>query len=475
MVKSICFCKYFTVEASLRTAQPFGGKPVKRSPMNLLAEYHEKKKNISDLLAMLQDNDYVFSAQAMSEPVTILQQLPQVFEHGVNHLTFNSIMPMEDYSWFHDTSLKDKLEHVCWFYTAPVRQAAREGLVSFLPGNSTGLVHKTLERVRAEGRRSVLLATASPMDEDGYFTLSVSALFERDLLDGCAMVLLEVSSGYPRTCGDTRIHISQVDGFVETERLCPEVLSTPYNEVDKIIGHNVAELIPDGSTLQLGVGHIPNAVAKELEVRHHLGIHSGLFSDEMMQLMECGAVDNSQKGVNAGKAICAFASGSRVLYDFVRDNPLVEFHRGTFANSPIEIGRNNHMVSLNTALEIDLTGQIAAESMGMTQWSATGAQQETIRGAQLSQGGKSIIALHSSYYGRNEAGEKVQQSKIVPFFKPGTIVTTSRNDVDYIVTEYGVAWLRGASIRQRVKELIAIAHPLFRGELKAEAKEYGLL
>ena len=443
--------------------------------MNLLAEYNEKKKTVTDLLAMFQDNDYVFSAQAMSEPIPILRQLPQVFANGVKHLTFNSIMPLEDYAWFHDSSLKGKLEHVCWFYSAPVRQAARERLASFLPGNSTGLVSKSLARIRTEGQRPVLLATASPMDEEGYFTLSVSALFERDLLDGCALVLLEVSSGYPRTCGDTRIHISQVDGFVETDRLCPEVLSTPYNEVDKIIGHNVAELIPDGSTLQLGVGHIPNAVAKELEVRHHLGIHSGLFSDEMMQLMQYGAVDNSRKGVNEGKTICAFASGSRALYDFVKDNPLVEFHRGTFANSPIEIGRNNHMVSLNTALEIDLTGQIAAESMGMAQWSATGAQQETIRGAQLSQGGKSIVALHSSYYGRNEAGEKVLQSKIVPFFKPGTIVTTSRNDVDYIVTEYGVAWLRGLSIRRRVQELIRIAHPAFREQLLAEAGKYGMI
>lgn len=443
--------------------------------MKLFVEYTDKKKNVPDLLNLLRDNDYVFSAQAMSEPVTILQQLPLVFDHGVKHLTFNSIMPIEDYPWFHDTSLQDKLDHVCWFYSAPVRKAAKEGLASFLPGNSTGLVRKTLERVRAEGRRSVLLATASPMDQDGYFTLSVSALFERDLLDGCDLVLLEVSSGYPQTCGDTRIHISQVDGFVETDRLCPEVPSTPYKEVDRIIGRNVAELIPDGSTLQLGVGHIPNAVAKELEVRHHLGIHSGLFSDELMQLMQCGAVDNSQKGYKDGKSICAFASGSRELYDFVRNNPLVEFHRGTFTNSPYEIGKNKNMVSLNTALEVDLTGQISAETMGPLQWSATGAQQETIRGAMLSPGGKSLVALHSSYYGRNEKGGKVLQSKIVPFFKPGTIVTTSRNDVDYIVTEYGVAWLRGASIRQRVKELIAIAHPAFREKLLAEAKKYGLL
>ena len=443
--------------------------------MDLLTEYRAKKKTVDDLLFLIHDNDYVFSAQAMSEPVTILRQLPQVLDHRLKHLTFNSIMPMEDYSWFHDQSLKEKLEHVCWFYSAPVRKAAKEGLASFLPGNSTKLVHNTLDHVRAEGRRPVLLATASPMDEDGYFSLSVSVLFERDLLDNGCVVLLEVSPGYPRTCGDSRIHISQVAGFVETDRLCPEMPEAPYKPVDQIIGRHVAELIPDGSTIQLGVGHIPNAVSKELEVRHHLGIHTGLFSDGLMELMQCGAADNSQKGFNDGKSICAFASGSRALYDFVRDNKLVEFRRGTFTNSPTEIGKNNHMVSLNTALELDLTGQVAAESMGTTQWSATGAQWETIYGSQLSGGGKSIVALHSSYYGRNEAGEKVLQSKIVPFFRPGTIVSTSRNNVDYVVTEYGTAWLRGASIRQRARELIAIAHPAFREQLTAEAKKYGFI
>ena len=193
-----------------------------------------------------------------------------------------------------------------------------------------------------------------------------------------------------------------------------------------------------------------------------------------MDLIRSGAVDNSQKGFLDGISLCAFANGSQELYDFLDDHPGVVFRRGTFANEPKIIARNRNMVSLNTGLEIDLTGQCAAESMGATQFSATGAQTETVQGAQLSPGGKSILALHSVYTARNIRGEKVLKSKIVPYFQPGTIVSTSRNEIDYVVTEYGVAWLRGASVKERVKELIAVAHPAFREKLRAEARRCGI-
>ena len=294
------------------------------------------------------------------------------------------------------------------------------------------------------------------------------------LLDGGALVLLEVSPHFPRTWGDTLLPISRVAAFVETDRRAP-VSSLPcMGEIDRKIAAQVAELIPDGSTLQLGVGHIPSAVAEELKNRKHLGIHSGLFSDSLMDLIRCGAVDNTRKGFLDEISLCAFANGSQELYDFLDDNPGVVFRRGTFVNEPNIIARNRNMVSLNTGLEIDLTGQCAAESMGFTQFSATGAQTETIQGAQLSPGGKSILALRSVYSVRNAQGEKVLKSKIVPYFRPGTIVSTSRNEIDFVVTEYGVAWLRGASIKERVKELIAVAHPAFRDKLQAEARRCGI-
>lgn len=442
--------------------------------MNLGNQYDMKKKTIEEVLTLIQDRDYVLSAQAMAEPVSLLEQMPLLKKWGRKGITYNSCMPMADLPWYHDPAMGETLEHVSWFFSAPTRKAHAEGLCSFLPAGSTSLVRKTLQRAAAQHRRPVLLATASPMDAHGYFSLSLSALFERDIIDRGALVLLEVSPHFPRTWGDTLLPISQVAAFVETDRRAPVSPLPGMGELDRKIAAQVAELIPDGSTLQLGVGHIPSAVAEALKDRKHLGIHTGLFSDSLMDLVRCGAVDNSRKGFLEGISLCAFANGSQELYDFLDDHPGVVFRRGTFANEPKIIARNRNMVSLNTGLEIDLTGQCAAESMGATQFSATGAQTETVQGAQLSPGGKSILALHSVYTARNIRGEKVLKSKIVPYFQPGTIVSTSRNEIDYVVTEYGVAWLRGASIKERVKELIAVAHPAFREKLQAEARRCGI-
>ena len=442
--------------------------------MSLSEEYAQKKKTAEEVLSLIQDGDYVLSAQAMAEPVSLLEKMPLLRQWGRKGITYNSCMPIADLSWYHDPAMGEILDHVSWFFSGPTRKAHAEGLCSFLPAGSTSLVRKTLQRAATQHRRPVLLASASPMDAHGYFSLSLSALFERDIIDRGALVLLEVSPHFPRTWGDTLLPISQVAAFVETDRKPPISPLPGMGDLDRKIAAHVAELIPDGSTLQLGVGHIPSAVAEALKDRKHLGIHTGLFSDSLMDLVQCGAVDTSRKGFLEGVSLCAFANGTRELYNFLDNNPGVVFRRGTFANEPKIIARNRNMVSLNTGLEIDLTGQCAAESMGFTQFSATGAQTETVQGAQLSPGGKSILALHSVYSARNAQGEKVLKSKIVPYFRPGTIVSTSRNEIDYVVTEYGVAWLRGASVRERVNELIAVAHPAFREKLRAEARRCGI-
>lgn len=443
--------------------------------MSLLSEYNQKKKTVPELLSLLQDGDYILSAQALAEPVTLLEQLPLLRRWGRKNIVFNSCMPFRDLPWYHDPAMQETLEHVCWFFSAPARKAHQEGLCSFLPGYSTNLVRKTFQRLRSEGRRPVLLATASPMDESGNFSLSISALFEREIIDNGAVVLLEVSSRYPRTHGGTTLPLSAVTAFVETDRPAPEMPKATLRPVDEAIGTRIAELIPDGSTLQLGVGHIPDAVAIRLKDRRHLGIHSGMFSESLMELIQCGAVDNSQKGFHPGETVMAFAAGSQKLYQFLHENKEILTKGGYYTNAPAVIAQNRNMVSLNTALEIDLTGQCAAESMGFAQWSATGAQTETVEGAQLSPGGKSILALPSCYTARGKDGKKVLRSKIVLSFKPGTIVSTSRNDVDYVVTEYGTAWLRGLPLDKRARALIAIAHPAFRDQLTADAKKYGLI
>lgn len=310
------------------------------------------------------------------------------------------------------------------------------------------------------------------MDRHGYMSLSISAIYERDLINAGALAIVEVNPHYPRTFGDTQVHISEVAAVVESSRPIPYASLAPYTDTDAFIGQHIAELIDDGSTIQLGIGNIPNAVAHELRSKKHLGIHTEMFTETMVDLIECGAVDNSQKGLLNGYSVCSFTMGSQRLYEYIDNNPSIMFKSCTFTNDPYTIGQNNKFVSINATLEVDLTGQCASETVGNLQWSGTGGQSETVQGAQMSPGGKSIIAMHSTYETTDTSGKTVLHSKIVPFLQAGAVVTTSRNDTDYVVTEYGVAWMRGLNIRQRTEALIQIAHPDFREWLHSEAERY---
>ena len=436
--------------------------------MNQYQELYKKKRmSAEQALELIQDGDSMFSAQAAAEPQAILSKLQHLKETGVKGTTLNSCLPIQYYDAMKDPEMAGIMSHNGWFFTAGLRDAQKKKLVSAVPQSSTSVLRKSLQ---AEGRRPVVLATVSPMDSHGYFSLSVSAIYERDLIDQGALVLLEVNPNFPRTFGDTQVHISEVDALVESDRPIPTKSLVPYTEVDKKIGAFVASLVEDGSTIQLGIGNIPNAVANELRSKRHLGIHTEMFTETMVDLIECGAVDNSQKGFMNGFSVCSFTMGSQRLYDFVHNNPSVLFKSSTFSNDPYTIARNNKFVSVNASLEIDLTGQCASETVGNLQWSGTGGQSETVQGAQMSPGGKSIIAMHSTYSATDADGKEVLHSKIVPFLARGAAVTTSRNDTDYVVTEYGIAWLRGLNIRERVEALVKIAHPDFRDWLREEAE-----
>ena len=434
--------------------------------MNQYQELYKKKRmSAEQALELIQDGDSMFSAQAAAEPQAILSKLQHLKETGVKGTTLNSCLPIQYYDAMKDPEMAGIMSHNGWFFTAGLRDAQKKKLVSAVPQSSTSVLRKSLQRLQAEGRRPVVLATVSPMDSHGYFSLSVSAIYERDLIDQGALVLLEVNPNFPRTFGDTQVHISEVDALVESDRPIPTKSLVPYTEVDKKIGAFVASLVEDGSTIQLGIGNIPNAVANELRSKRHLGIHTEMFTETMVDLIECGAVDNSQKGFMNGFSVCSFTMGSQRLYD-----PSVLFKSSTFSNDPYTIARNNKFVSVNASLEIDLTGQCASETVGNLQWSGTGGQSETVQGAQMSPGGKSIIAMHSTYSATDADGKEVLHSKIVPFLARGAAVTTSRNDTDYVVTEYGIAWLRGLNIRERVEALVKIAHPDFRDWLREEAE-----
>ena len=404
--------------------------------MNQYQELYKKKRmSAEQALELIQDGDSMFSAQAAAEPQAILSRLQHLKETGVKGTTLNSCLPIQYYDAMKDPEMAGIMSHNGWFFTAGLRDAQKKKLVSAVPQSSTSVLRKSLQRLQAEGRRPVVLATVSPMDSHGYFSLSVSAIYERDLIDQGALVLLEVNPNFPRTFGDTQVHISEVDALVESDRPIPTKSLVPYTEVDKKIGAFVASLVEDGSTIQLGIGNIPNAVANELRSKRHLGIHTEMFTETMVDLIECGAVDNSQKGFMNGFSVCSFTMGSQRLYDFVHNNPSVLFKSSTFSNDPYTIARNNKFVSVNASLEIDLTGQCASETVGNLQWSGTGGQSETVQGAQMSPGGKSIIAMHSTYSATDADGKEVLHSKIVPFLARGAAVTTSRNDTDCVVTD----------------------------------------
>lgn len=431
--------------------------------------YNEKVMTADQALDLIQDGDYMFSAQAGGEPAAILSHLQHLKDTGVKNTTLNTCLPLQHYPAFFDPEMEGVMNHNGWFFGPGQRADHKSKFVSPVPQSSTSILRKTLDRIKYDGRRPVVLATVSPMDSHGYMSLSISAIYERDLIDKGAVAILEVNPNFPRTFGDSQVHVSEVAALVESDRPIPISKLAPYTDTDAQIGKYIASLIEDGSTIQLGIGNMPNAVAAELKNKKHLGIHTEMFTETMIDLIECGAVDNSQKGLLNGYSVCSFTMGSQRLYDYIDNNPSVLFKSCTFTNDPYTIGLNNKFVSVNATLEVDLTGQCASETVGHKHWSGTGGQSETVQGAQMSPGGKSIIAMHSTFTTKNDDGTEELHSKIVPFLTQGAAVTTSRNDTDYVVTEYGIAWLRGLNVAQRVEELIKIAHPDFRDWLREEA------
>jgi acyl-CoA hydrolase len=285
------------------------------------------------------------------------------------------------------------------------------------------------------------------------------------------IVILELNPSHPRTFGDTELHISQVDYCIETDYPVPVLPDVQSNERDEIIGKYIADYINDGDTIQLGIGGIPYAVAAALMSKKDLGVHTEMLTSGIMKLTKAGVVTNSRKNMHNGKTVATFALGTKELYDFMDDNPSVQILDGNYVNDPAVIGLNDNQVSINTTLGMDLTGQCCSESIGHKQFSGTGGQADTVTGAQKSKNGRSFIALYSTANVKNESGERELVSKIVPMLRPGSIVSLSRNDIDFVVTEYGVAALRGTSVKDRVQRLISIAHPDFREELERGAKE----
>ncbi len=307
----------------------------------------------------------------------------------------------------------------------------------------------------------VALVQLSVPDEHGYCSFGVSNDYTKPAANAAKLIIAEVNDQMPRILGASFIHVSELDYIVEASHPIIELQPPKIGDVEKAIGKNCAELIEDGSTLQLGIGAIPDAVLLFLKDKKDLGIHSEMISDGVVELVEAGVVTNKKKALHPGKSVVTFLMGTKRLYDFANNNPAVELYPVDYVNNPMVIAQNSKLVSINSCVQVDFMGQVCSESIGLKQISGVGGQVDFVRGASMCPDGKAIIAIPST------AG-KGKVSRIVPFLDHGAAVTTSRNDVDYIVTEYGIAQLKGKTLKERARALINIAHPSFREELAAE-------
>jgi acetyl-CoA hydrolase len=354
--------------------------------------------------------------------------------------------------------------HNALFIGANVRQAVQDGRADFTPVllSQVPLLFQTTLPL------DVALIQVSPPDEGGFCSLGISVDCAKPACESARLVIAQVNQNMPRTLGDSFVHVRNIHHLVAADEPLIEVQPEAPDDVARQIGVNVAGLIEDGATLQVGIGAVPNAVLAALADRRRLGVHTEMFSDGLLDLVERGAVDCQGKSYHRGKIVTSFVMGTSRLYRFVHDNPLVEMHPVTFTNDPEVIARNDNMVAINSAIEVDLTGQVCADSIGHKLYSGIGGQLDFVRGAARSKGGKSVIAMSSTAGGG-------RFSRIVSELKPGAGVVTTRGDVHYVATEYGIADLFGKTLRQRAAALIQIAHPSHREELARAAAELKLL
>ncbi len=344
-----------------------------------------------------------------------------------------------------------------------VRGSINEGRADYVPVH----LHQVPGLLRSELPLDAAFVVVSPPDEHGFCSFGVDVGITKPAAGAARRIVAEVNRLMPRTLGDSFIHVSKLDLCVEVDRPLDAFRAEPVTEVERRIGANVAALIEDGACLQLGIGGIGEAVLEFLGDKKDLGVHSEMISDGLQGLMERGIVTGERKTLHPGKVVAGFVLGSQPLFDFIHDNPLVEFHPTDYVNNPFQIARNEHMVAVNSALQVDLTGQVCADSIGGRIYSGFGGQVDFLRGAALSEGGLPVTALPAT-------ARDGQVSRIVASLDPGSGVVTNRADVHLVVTEHGVAWMHGRNIRQRAEALIGIADPRFRDDLMAAARARGI-
>ena len=431
--------------------------------MSSLDLYRQKLRSAEEAVRLVQNGQAIIVPTGVGEPPALLTALSERRRelHGVRVL---QILAMRKYGYL-DPETVEHIRHVAFFYGGATRAGGQAGWIDFLP-NYFSEIPAQIQRGQIPA--DVVFSMASPMDAHGYFALSLAADYTMAAVAKARTVVLEVNPNVPFAGGHCHVHLSQVTALVERSEPVLEVGLPSIGPVQQAIGKFVADLIDDGSTLQIGYGGIPDAVVMQLSGKHDLGIHTEMIGDGILSLIECGAVTNRRKNHHPGKVLATFALGSAKLYRFMDRNPALEMHPVNITNDPALAGRNDKLVAINATLQIDLLGQCGSESLGSLPYSGTGGQSDFVRAANRSNGGKAFIVLPST-----AKGDAI--SRIVPVLSPGTHVSTSKNDIDHVVTEYGVAQLRGKSAKQRALALIAIAHPDFRAELREQARRIQLL
>lgn len=433
---------------------------VTNNPLLVRDQYASKLTTADNAVKCIQSHNDVVIAFGVSEPPVLLDAMAKRKEE-LRGVRIHQMIPMHPAKYL-EPGMEEHFTHVSWFTSGASRSGVQTGRFDIMPN----FFHLSPRLFAEYVEVDFLMATVSPMDRYGFFSFGASIDYTTTVAEKAKKIILVVNPNMPRTHGNTFIHVTQADYIVEDDTPLPEIPFREPGPEDYAISNYVSELVEDGSTLQLGIGKIPDAVAQALLTKKNLGIHSEILTDGMVDLIVAGAITNNVKTIHRGKAVACAALGTKKLYDFINDNPMFEMYPVSYTNNPNIIGKNIKMVSINATVEVDLLGQCASETIGPLQYSGTGGQVDFIRGAVQAPGGKALIVLHSTVKGK---------SKIVPMFKPGTVITTSKNDVDYVVTEFGFARLVGQTFKQRAEALINIAHPDHRTELRAEAKKMGLL
>jgi len=431
--------------------------------MTFKTQYQAKRCSAADALRHVQDGDTIVVPTGVGEPPALLTALSEQ-RTRFKGVEVSQILPVRRFGYF-DPATVQHVRHTAHFFGSASRAGGQEGWVDYRASYFSEMP-QLIERGLMPA--DVVFTLASPMDEHGYFALSLGPDYTMAAISKARAVVLEVNPHVPFAFGQCHIHVSQVAALVEDETPITEVGLPTIGPVQQTIGKYVADMIDDGATLQIGYGGIPDAVVMQLTDKRDLGVHTEMIGDGIMTLVESGAVTNRRKNHLPGRIIATFGLGSRKLYDFMHRNPGLEMHPVDFTNDPYLAGRNDNLISINGSMQVDLFGQCGSESQGFKPYSGTGGQTDFVRAANRSRGGKSFIVLPST-------AKDDTISRIAPVLSPGTHVSTSKNDVNYVVTEHGVAQLRGKTAKERARALIGIAHPRFRDELTEAARKMKLL